>query len=145
MSARCKIGRLCCAPPTVHPNPPPGDSAMSQTRDVYVVSAARTAIGTFGGTLKDTTPADLATVAVKAALQRSGVAPDSVGHLAMGTVVLTEPRDVHLSRVAAINAGLSKETPAFNVNRLCGSRPPGPTSAPPGPHPGGWGAGRGGG
>ncbi|MDO9286743.1 MAG: acetyl-CoA C-acyltransferase, partial [Aquabacterium sp.] len=94
---------------------------MSQTRDVYVVSAARTAIGTFGGTLKDTTPADLATVAVKAALDRSGVALDSVGHLAMGTVVLTEPRDAYLSRVAAMNAGLSKETPAFNVNRLCGS------------------------
>ena len=59
---------------------------MSATRDVYVVSAARTAIGTFGGTLKDTTPADLATVAVKAALERSGAAADSVGHLAMGTV-----------------------------------------------------------
>ena len=94
---------------------------MSQPRDVYVVSAARTAIGTFGGTLKDTSPADLATVAVKAALQRSGVAPDSVGHLAMGTVVLTEPRDLYLSRVAAMNAGLPKETAAFNVNRLCGS------------------------
>ena len=94
---------------------------MSQSRDVYVVSAVRTAIGTFGGTLKDTPPADLATVAVKAALERSGAAADSVGHLAMGTVVLTEPRDVYLSRVAAMNAGLPKETPAFNVNRLCGS------------------------
>ena len=94
---------------------------MSTPRDVFVVSAARTAIGTFGGTLKDTPPADLATLAVKAALERSGVAPDSVGHLAMGTVILTEPRDAYLSRVAAMNAGLPKETPAFNVNRLCGS------------------------
>jgi len=90
-------------------------------RDVFVVAAARTAIGTFNGTLKDTPLADLATTAVKAALERSGVAADRIGHLAMGTVIPTEPRDVYLSRVAAMNAGLPKETPAFNVNRLCGS------------------------
>ncbi len=90
-------------------------------RDVFVVSAARTAIGTFGGALKDSPPVDLATLVVKTALARSGVASDSVGHLAMGTVIVTEPRDLYLSRVAAINAGLSKQTPAFNVNRLCGS------------------------
>ena len=90
-------------------------------RDVFVVSAARTAIGTFGGALKDSPPVDLATLAVKTALARSGAAADSVGHLAMGTVITTEPRDLYLSRVAAINAGLPKETPAFNVNRLCGS------------------------
>ena len=91
------------------------------TRDVFVVAAARAAIGTFGGTLKDTPLADLATLAVKTALARSGAPIDKVGHLAMGTVIPTEPRDVYLSRVAAINAGLPKETPAFNVNRLCGS------------------------
>ena len=90
-------------------------------RDVFVISAVRTAIGTFGGALKDSPPTDLATLAVKTALERSGVAADSVGHLAMGTVITTEPRDVYLSRLAAVNAGLSKETPAFNVNRLCGS------------------------
>ncbi len=90
-------------------------------REVYVVGAARTAIGTFGGTLKDTPPIDLATVAIKAAVERSGVAPANVGHLAFGTVIATEPRDCYLSRVAAVNAGLPKETPAFNVNRLCGS------------------------
>jgi len=94
---------------------------MSLPRDVYVVGAVRTAIGTFGGALKDLPLADLATVAVKAALERSGAGAGSVGHLAMGTVVPTEPRDAYLSRVAAINAGLPKETPAFNVNRLCGS------------------------
>ncbi len=65
--------------------------------------------------------ADLATLAVKTALERSGAAAASVGHLAMGTVIPTEPRDAYLSRVAAMNAGLPKETPAFNVNRLCGS------------------------
>lgn len=88
---------------------------------IFVVSATRTAIGSFGGTLKDVPLADLATVAVKEAIQRAGVAPEQVGHLAMGTVIPTEPRDAYLSRVAAIQAGCPKETPAFNVNRLCGS------------------------
>src|SRR5574340_1771434 len=90
-------------------------------REVFVVGAARTAIGTFGGTLKDTPPIDLATIAIKAAVERSAVAPANVGHVAMGTVIATEPRDCYLSRVATVNAGLPKETPAFNVNRLCGS------------------------
>ena len=91
------------------------------TREVFVVSAARSAIGTYGGTFKDTPLADLATTIVKAAIERSGAPADAIGHLAMGTVVTTEPRDCYLSRLAAVNAGLSKETPAFNVNRLCGS------------------------
>jgi len=94
---------------------------MTISRDVFVVGAARTAIGTYGGTLKDTPLADLATLAVRTAIERSGAAADRIGHLAMGNVIPTEPRDAYLSRVAAINAGLSKETPAFNVNRLCGS------------------------
>jgi len=94
---------------------------MTTPREVFVVGAARTAVGTFGGTLKDTPPAELATIAVKAALERSGAPAARIGHLALGTVVLTEPRDAYMSRVAAINAGLPKETPAFNVNRLCGS------------------------
>ncbi|MEY4653090.1 MAG: hypothetical protein RI884_1671 [Pseudomonadota bacterium] len=89
--------------------------------DVFVVSAARTAIGTFGGSLKDTPLSDLATTAVRAALERSGVPADAVGHLAMGNVIPTEPRDAYLSRVAAMQAGLPQEVPAFNVNRLCGS------------------------
>ncbi|NDY91171.1 acetyl-CoA C-acyltransferase family protein [Ideonella livida] len=94
---------------------------MSNTRDVFVVGAARTAIGTYGGSLKDVPLADIATLAVKTAVERSGVGAEHVGHLAMGTVVTTEPRDAYLSRVAAVNAGIPKETPAFNVNRLCGS------------------------
>jgi len=94
---------------------------MTTPRDVFVVGAARTAIGTFGGTLKDTPPAELATIAIKAALERSGAPAAGIGHLALGTVVLTEPRDAYMSRVAAMNAGLPKEVPAFNVNRLCGS------------------------
>ena len=88
---------------------------------VFIVSAARTAIGSFGVGLKDVPLATLASTAVKAALTRSGVAADEVGHLAMGNVIPTEPRDAYLSRVAAMDAGLPKEVPAFNVNRLCGS------------------------
>ncbi|QZP32704.1 acetyl-CoA C-acyltransferase family protein [Pseudomonas sp. DR48] len=91
------------------------------TPEVFVVSAARTAIGSFGGSLKDVPLADLATTTVKAALQRSGVDPAQVGHLVMGNVIPTETRDAYISRVAAMNAGLPKETPAYNVNRLCGS------------------------
>jgi len=90
-------------------------------REILVVGAARTAIGTYGGTLKDTPMTDLATVAVGAALTRSGVEPARIGHVVMGNVIPTEPRDAYLSRVAAMDAGIPQETPAFNVNRLCGS------------------------
>jgi acetyl-CoA C-acetyltransferase len=89
--------------------------------EVFVLSAARTAIGTFGGALKDVPLSQLATTAVKEALARSGLAAADIGHVVLGNVIPTEPRDAYLSRVAAIEAGLPKETPAFNVNRLCGS------------------------
>ena len=90
-------------------------------RDIYVVGAARTAIGTFGGSLKDVPLTQLATTAVREALKRSGAEAGSVGHVVMGNVIPTEPRDAYLARVAAIEAGIPQETPAFNVNRLCGS------------------------
>ncbi len=90
-------------------------------RDIFVVGTARTAIGTFGGALKDVPNTQLATTAVKAALARSGVAPDAIGHVVMGNVIPTDVKDAYLSRVAAIDAGCPVETPAFNVNRLCGS------------------------
>ncbi|WEK33153.1 MAG: acetyl-CoA C-acyltransferase family protein [Candidatus Pseudomonas phytovorans] len=89
--------------------------------EIYVVSAVRSAIGGFGGALKDLPLADLASALTRAAIERSGVAAEQVGHLVMGTVIPTEPRDAYLARVAAMNAGIPKETPAFNVNRLCGS------------------------
>ena len=89
--------------------------------EIYVVSAVRSAIGGFGGSLKDLPLADLATSISRAAIERSGVAAEHIGHVVMGTVIPTEPRDAYLSRVAAMNAGIPKETPAFNVNRLCGS------------------------
>ena len=93
---------------------------MSQ-REVWVVSAVRTAIGSFGGSLKDVPMSTLATTAVKASIERAGLAPAQIGHVVMGNVIPTEPRDAYISRVAAIEAGIPQETPAFNVNRLCGS------------------------
>lgn len=89
--------------------------------EIYVVSAVRSAIGGFGGSLKDLPLADLASAVTRAAIERSGVAAEQIGHVVMGNVIPTEPRDAYLGRVAAMNAGIPKETPAFNVNRLCGS------------------------
>ncbi|HYF60134.1 MAG TPA: acetyl-CoA C-acyltransferase family protein [Burkholderiaceae bacterium] len=90
-------------------------------REVVVVSAVRTAIGTFGGSLKDVPPTRLASLVVREAVARAGVAPDRVGHVVFGHVINTEPKDMYLSRVAAIEAGLPQGVPAMNVNRLCGS------------------------
>ena len=92
-----------------------------QTPEFFILGARRTAIGTFGGALKDVPLAELASTAVKAALHSSQVDPERIGHVVMGNVIPTEPQDAYLARVAAINAGIPKETPAYNVNRLCGS------------------------
>ena len=91
------------------------------TREVVVVSGVRTAIGTFGGSLKDTPPTELAALVVRESLTRAGVEGKDVGHVVFGHVVNTEPKDMYLSRVAAVNGGCAEGTPAFNVNRLCGS------------------------
>ncbi|MDB5893234.1 MAG: acetyl-CoA acetyltransferase [Rhodoferax sp.] len=91
------------------------------SREVVVVSGVRTAIGTFGGSLKDVPPTELAAQVVREALARAGVAGADVGHVVFGHVVNTEPKDMYLSRVAAINGGCGEGTPAYNVNRLCGS------------------------
>jgi acetyl-CoA C-acetyltransferase len=91
------------------------------TREVVVVSAVRTAIGTFGGSLKDIAPTELAAQVVRESLARANVEGKDVGHVVFGHVVNTEPKDMYLSRVAAINGGCAEGTPAFNVNRLCGS------------------------
>ncbi len=90
-------------------------------REVWVTGAARTAVGGFGGGLKDVPPVDLGATVVKAVLERSGVDGSEVGHLAFGHVIHTEARDMYLSRVVALNAGLPQSSAAFNVNRLCGS------------------------
>ena len=89
--------------------------------DVYILSAARTAIGTFGGALSAMPPIDIATHAARAAISRAGIEPAQVGNVVFGHVINTEPRDMYLSRVAAMQAGVPEDTPAMNVNRLCGS------------------------
>ncbi|WP_420326983.1 acetyl-CoA C-acyltransferase family protein [Mameliella sp.] len=91
------------------------------SEDIVILSGARTAIGTFGGSLAGTPPIDLGTVAAKAALERAGVDGGQIGHVVFGHVINTEPRDMYLSRVAAMQAGIPDSTPAMNVNRLCGS------------------------
>ena len=91
------------------------------TREVVFVGAARTAIGSFGGSLKDVPPADLGALVIKTALERAGVQPKDVGHVVMGHVIPSVPQDAYISRVASLNAGVPQEAPAFNVNRLCGS------------------------
>ena len=90
-------------------------------KEVVVVGGVRTAIGKFGGSLKDVAPTELATIVVRETLARTGVEAAQVDHVVFGNVIATEPKDLYLSRVAAINAGIPETTPAFNVNRLCGS------------------------
>lgn len=89
--------------------------------DIVLLDGARTAIGTFGGSLAATPPIELGTTVAKAALERSGVEGGQIGHVVFGHVINTEPRDMYLSRVAAMQAGIPDTTPAMNVNRLCGS------------------------
>lgn len=89
--------------------------------DIVIISGVRSAIGTFGGSLAGVPPIDLAATVTKAALARGGVEGGQVGHVVFGHVINTEPRDMYLSRVAAIDAGIPDTTPAMNVNRLCGS------------------------
>jgi acetyl-CoA C-acetyltransferase len=94
---------------------------MSSERDVVVLSAVRTAIGKYGGSLKDHPPTELAATVVREAVKRAGVGSSEVGHVVFGNVIHTDIHDMYLSRVAAIKGGLPVETPAFTLNRLCGT------------------------
>ena len=94
---------------------------MSGHKEVVVLSAVRTAIGGFGGSLKDVAPTDLGATVIREAVSRASVESGDIGHVVMGNVIHTEPKDMYLSRVAAVNAGIPIETPALTLNRLCGS------------------------
>ncbi len=89
--------------------------------DIVILSAARTAIGTFGGALASVSTTDLGAIAARAALERAGVEGGQIGHVVFGNVIISEPRDAYLSRIAAMQAGVPESVPAMNVNRLCGS------------------------
>jgi acetyl-CoA C-acetyltransferase len=94
---------------------------MKFEREVVVVSAVRTAIGDYGGALKDEPPTALAAGVVAEAVARAGVDPSAVGHVVFGNVIHTEAKDMYLSRVAAVQAGIPVTVPALTLNRLCGS------------------------
>jgi len=90
-------------------------------REVMVMSAVRTAIAKYGGSLKDLPPTELAATVARESVKRAGVSPDQVGHVVFGNVIHTEAKDMYLARVAGVRAGIPVETPALTVNRLCGS------------------------
>jgi len=90
-------------------------------REVVVVSGVRTPIGTFGGSLKDMPPTQLGALVVAEAMKRAAVKGEEIGHVVFGHVLNTEPKDMYLGRVAAVNGGVAKETPCLTLNRLCGS------------------------
>lgn len=92
-----------------------------EKRVVVVVSAVRTAIGEYGGSLKDIAPTDLAGLVIKEAVQRSGLNSEAVEHCVIGSVTHSDRKDMYMSRSAAIKGGLAETTPALTVNRLCGS------------------------
>ncbi|MCC6716937.1 MAG: beta-ketothiolase BktB [Acetobacteraceae bacterium] len=89
--------------------------------DVFIVSGVRTAVGTFGGSLKDITPSVLVAAVAKEAVARAGVDPEQIGLAVFGQIVHTDPRDMYISRIAVIEGGLPQHIPAVTVNRLCGS------------------------
>jgi acetyl-CoA C-acetyltransferase len=89
--------------------------------DVFLVSAARTAVGTFGGALKDQKPGELAALVAREAIMRADIDASLVENVVIGSVIATEPRDAYVARIAAVGAGVPKTSPALSVNRLCGS------------------------
>jgi len=94
---------------------------MANEREVVILSGVRTAIGDYGGSLKDLSPTDLAAKVVREAVARAKVDPEAIGQCVFGNVIHTEAKDMYLSRVAALNGGLPHDTGALTLNRLCGS------------------------
>ena len=89
--------------------------------DIVILGGARTAIGAFGGALAGHTPSELGAIVARAAMERSGIEPAQIGQVVLGHVINTEPKDMYVSRIAAMKAGIPETVPAMNVNRLCGS------------------------
>jgi acetyl-CoA C-acetyltransferase len=89
--------------------------------DVVIASAARTAIGSYGRSLRDVPPSELGATVSRAAIERAGLEPDQVEQVVFGNVIHTAPEDMYMARVVGIRAAIPKEAPAFTVNRLCGS------------------------
>src|SRR3954453_15061580 len=89
--------------------------------NVVISSAARTGIGSYGKALAGVSPSDLGATAAKAAIERSGLSPEQIEHVVFGNVIHTETADAYMARVVGMKAGIPKETPAFTVNRLCGT------------------------
>jgi acetyl-CoA C-acetyltransferase len=94
---------------------------MSGTSEVVVLSGVRTAIGGYGGSLKDSPPSELAALCVREAVSRAGIEPSEVGHVVFGNVIHTDSHDHYLARIAGVKGGLPVEAPALTLNRLCGS------------------------
>src|SRR5947209_2609360 len=94
---------------------------MDSLREVVVVSGVRTAIGGYGGTLKDIPPSELAALCVREVVSRAEVPPKEVGHVVFGNIIHTDAHDHYLARVAGVKGGIPVETPALTLNRLCGS------------------------
>src|SRR4051812_37324684 len=108
-----------CRVQSVAPHNKQEDKPMQ--REVFIVSGVRTAIGDFGGSLKDVPPTELGAQVVREALSRASVDGAEVQHVVFGNVIHTEAKDMYVSRVAAVNAGVSQDAPALTLNRLCGS------------------------
>src|SRR5271169_5936838 len=90
-------------------------------REIVILSGVRTAIGGYGGSLKDVPPSELAARCVREAVSRAGIDPKEVGHIVFGNIIHTDAHDHYLARVAGVKGGLPVETPALTLNRLCGS------------------------
>ncbi|MCU0897218.1 MAG: acetyl-CoA C-acyltransferase family protein [Burkholderiales bacterium] len=90
-------------------------------REIVVLSGVRTAIGDYGGSLKDVPPTALGATVIRESVKRAGIDPAQIGHVVIGSVIHGEARDMYISRVAAVDAGLPVATPCLTVNRLCGS------------------------
>src|SRR2546427_12263644 len=89
--------------------------------EIVVLSGVRTAIGTYGGSLKGKHPTELGAAVVREAVKRATIKPEEVEHVVFGSAIPTDTHDIYLARVAAVNGGLPVKTPAFTLNRLCGS------------------------